>query len=89
MNIKPFPQVVVLKGLGTTETEEGIIIPGEDKKTKPEIGEVVAIGSGKKPFPFDIGDTLVFEKYLRDEIPVFGEEFIFIRFEKLVAKVER
>ena len=47
MNIKPLGERVVIKVLeGEEKTKSGIVIP-DTAKEKPQMGKVMAVGSGK------------------------------------------
>ena len=81
--MKPATKVVICEAEAST-TETGLeLAQGEEKK--PELGKVVAIGIGKKPVVFEIGDTIVFRRYADNRILVRGKEYNFIRFEDIVA----
>jgi chaperonin GroES len=70
MNIRPLYDRIVVKRLeaGDEKTASGLIIP-DSAKEKPQEGEVVAVGQGKrnddgKLIPLDVkaGDRILFGK---------------------------
>jgi chaperonin GroES len=76
---------VIVKRLAEEEkTAGGIIIP-DTAKEKPQEGEVVAVGSGKredgKTVPLDVkaGDRVLFGKYSGTEIQLNGTEHLIMR----------
>ena len=69
----------------------GIIIP-DTAKEKPQEGEVIAVGKGKKNedgkvFPLDVqdGDRILFGKYAGTEIRIDGEELLSMREEEVLG----
>jgi chaperonin GroES len=69
----------------------GIIIP-DTAKEKPQEGEVIAVGKGKKNeegkvFPLDVqeGDRILFGKYSGTEIRIDGEELLIMREEEVLG----
>lgn len=67
------------------KTASGIYIPDTAKKEKPERGEVLAVGPGKRgddneliPVGVKVGDTVVFSKYGYDEVTIDDEEYYLI-----------
>ena len=86
MNIRPLYDRIVVKRIEEQEmTRSGIIIP-DTAKEKPQEGEVMAIGKGKrlddgKMVALDVkaGDRILFGKYSGNEIKLDGIEYIIIR----------
>ena len=85
MKIKPLNDRVIVKRVEEEQkTGGGIIIP-DTAKEKPQEGEVVAVGPGKrdddgKRIALEIkeGDRILFGKYAGTEIKIDGEEHIFM-----------
>jgi len=96
MHIKPLGDRVIVKPLGSEEvTKSGIVLPDTVDKEKPEQGEVIAVGLGKRlesgeiaPMSVKVGDKVVFRKYSPDEIKVDGEEVLVISENDIVGIVE-
>lgn len=76
-----------------TKTDSGIYLP-ETAEEKPQKGKVLAVGpdeltdSGKKKSaPVKAGDTVVYKKWGGSEIKVEGKEYLFARFDDILATV--
>ena len=86
MNIRPLYDRIVLQRIKEEETSRnGIIIP-DSAKEKPQEGEVIAIGKGKrlddgKMVALDVkaGDRILFGKYSGNEIKLDGVDYIVMR----------
>jgi chaperonin GroES len=86
MNIRPLYDRIVVKRIEEKETtSNGIIIP-DSAKEKPQEGEVMAVGRGKrledgKLVALDVkaGDRILFGKYSGNEIKLDGNEYIIMR----------
>ena len=81
VNIQPLADRVVVKAAeAETKTKSGIIIP-DSAKEKPQKGEVVAVGPGKKdePTTVKVGDTILYGKYSGTELTVDGQEYLIMR----------
>jgi chaperonin GroES len=86
MNIRPLYDRIVVKRIEEKETtSHGIIIP-DSAKEKPQEGEVIAVGHGKrledgKLAVLDVkaGDRILFGKYSGSETKVEGTEYIIMR----------
>ncbi len=95
MKIRPLQDRVIVKRLEEEEkTASGIIIP-DTAKEKPQRGEIVAVGPGKKnedgklqPLDVKAGDKVLFSKYAGTEIKVEGEELLIMREDDLMAVIE-
>lgn len=77
------------------KTASGIYIPDTAKKEKPERGEVIAVGPGKRgddneliPVAVKVGDTVVFSKYGYDEVTVEDEEYYLISESNILAVIK-
>ena len=95
MNIRPLHDRVVLKRLEEEETSQGGIIIPDSAKEKPQKGEVLAVGPGKKNedgavVPMDVkkGDKVLFGKYSGNEIKIEGEECLIMREDEILAVIE-
>jgi chaperonin GroES len=86
MRIKPLNDRVIIKRVAEEhKTVGGIIIP-DTAKEKPQEGEVVAVGPGKrdddgKRIALEVkkGDRILFGKYAGTEIKIDGVEHVFMR----------
>ncbi len=77
------------------KTASGIYIPDTAKKEKPERGEVIAVGPGKRgddneliPIAVKVGDTVVFSKYGYDEVNIGDEEYYLISESNILAVIK-
>jgi chaperonin GroES len=95
MKLRPLQDRILVKRVEEeTKTAGGIFIP-ETAKEKPQRGQVVAAGKGKKtedgkvlPLDVKVGDTVLFGKYAGTEIKVEGEELLMMREDDILAVVE-
>ena len=86
MNIRPLYDRIVVKRIEEQETtRNGIVIP-DSAKEKPQQGEVMAIGKGKRledgqmvALDVKVGDRILFGKYSGNEIKLEGAEYIIMR----------
>jgi len=95
MNLQPLEDRIVVR---TAEAEEttvsGLVIP-DTAKEKPQQGEVLAAGPGRRsddsgeliPLDIAVGDTVVYSKYGGTEITVEGEDVLVLRESDVLAKV--
>src|ERR1700680_4077187 len=93
MNIRPLYDRLVVKRIKTTEdkTDSGLFIP-DSAKEKPQEGEVVATGKGKrledgKIVPLDVqtGDRILFGKYSGSDIKIDGTEYMIMREDEVLG----
>jgi chaperonin GroES len=69
----------------------GLYIPDRAKE-KPQRGEVVAIGKGKKteegkllPLDVQVGDQILFGKYSGSDIKLDGNEYLIMREDEILG----
>ena len=89
LSIKPLADRVVVKAQeAEAKTASGIIIP-DTAKEKPQKGEVVAVGIGKKdePMTLKVGDKVLYGKYSGTELNVEGEDFLIMRESDILAVI--
>ena len=93
MNIRPlYDRIVVKRVEGQDEkTVGGLIIP-DSAKEKPQEGEVVAVGKGKRledgkviALDVQVGDRILFGKYSGSEIKLDGEEYLIMREDEVLG----
>ena len=95
MKIRPLQDRVMVRRLEEEEkTSGGIIIP-DTAKEKPQKGEIIAAGPGKrneegKIHPLDVkaGDKVLFSKYAGTEVKVEGEELLIMREDDIMGVIE-
>ena len=81
LSFKPLADRVLVEPAAAEEkTASGIFIP-DTAKEKPQRGEVVAIGTGKKDEPFNvkIGDNVLYGKYSGQEITIDGKDYLIMK----------
>ena len=95
MKIRPLYDHIVVKRIEEQETVKGGIIIPDTAKEKPQEGEVVAVGRGKRledgnvvPLNVQAGDRILFGKYSGSEIKVDGEEFLIMREDDVLGVIE-
>ena len=94
MKIRPMNDRVLVKRVEEkTKTSGGIIIP-DTAKEKPQEGEIVSVGPGKRDeddnrvsLEVKEGDRILFGKYAGTEIKIDGEEHIFMREDDILGIV--
>lgn len=93
-NLKPTPGYIVIEPLeAETKTSTGIYLP-ESAGEKPQKGRVIAIGEDevnekgvKIKSPAKLGDVVVYKKWGGSEVKVEGIEYLFAKFEDILAVV--
>jgi chaperonin GroES len=86
MNIRPLYDRIVVKRITEQETtRNGIVIP-DSAKEKPQEGEVMAVGNGKRledgalrALEVKVGDHVLFGKFSGTETKVIGTEYLIMR----------
>jgi len=96
MNIRPLYDRIVVKRIEdyTEKTAGGLFIP-DSAKEKPQQGEVVAVGQGKrnedgKLIPLDVkaGDRILFGKYSGSDIKIDNNEYLIMREDEVLGVLE-
>jgi chaperonin GroES len=77
-----------------TTSSGGIVIP-DSAAEKPQRGEIIAAGTGKRlesgeiqPLEVKIGDTVLFGKYSGTEVKELGDDMIVMREDDIMGVVE-
>src|ERR1700724_761693 len=93
MKIRPLYDRVVIKRVDDKEgaMRGGLHIP-DSAKEKPQEGEVMAIGKGKRledgklvALDVQVGDRILFGKYSGSDIKLDGEELLIMREEEVLG----
>jgi chaperonin GroES len=95
MKFRPLHDRVVVRRVDAEEkTAGGIIIP-DTAKEKPQQGEVLAVGPGKrdetgKVLPLDVqtGDQILFGKWSGTEVKVDGEDLLIMKEDDNIGVVD-
>jgi chaperonin GroES len=96
MNLQPLEDRIVVRPSEAEETTaSGLVIP-DTAKEKPQQGEVLAVGPGKRSeqtgeliqMDVSVGDTVVYSKYGGTEITVKGEDLLILNARDVLAIVK-
>ena len=94
MNLQPLEDRLVVRPSEADETTvSGLVIP-DTAKEKPQQGEVLAVGPGRRseqtgdliPVDVSVGDVVVYSKYGGTEITVDGEDLLILTSRDVLAK---
>jgi chaperonin GroES len=97
MNLQPLEDRIVVRPSESEETTaSGLVIP-DTAKEKPQQGEVLAAGPGRRsdqtgeliPLDVAVGDTVVYSKYGGTEITIEGEDLLILTGRDVLAKVTK
>ncbi|MFB3920306.1 MAG: co-chaperone GroES [Terriglobia bacterium] len=95
MTVRPLHDRILIKRIEEKETVKGGIIIPDTAKEKPQEGEVVAVGNGKKTeegklIPLDVkaGDRILFGKYSGTEIKLDEQEYLILREDEVLGVIE-
>ena len=95
MNLQPLEDRIVVRPAEAEETTiSGLVIP-DTAKEKPQQGEVLAVGPGRRAensgeliaMELAPGDTVVYSKYGGTEITADGEDVLILTSRDVLAKV--
>ena len=89
-------RIVVRPDVAEATTASGLVIP-DTAKEKPQQGEVLAVGPGRRsettgeliPLDIAVGDTVVYSKYGGTEISADGEDLLILSSRDVLAKVTK
>ncbi len=93
--VVPLTDHIVLKQVRQEEiTSSGLVIP-DSAKEAPQHGLVIAVGPGKRNEKGDLetielqdGDRILYQKYSGQEVAVDSENYIIIRFNDVLARLD-
>jgi chaperonin GroES len=97
MKIRPLYDRVVIKRVEEKgdALRGGLYIP-DSAKEKPQEGEVVAIGKGKRledgklvPLDVQVGDRILFGKYSGSDIKLDGQEYMIMREDEVLGILDK
>ena len=97
MKLHPLDDRIVVRPNESEETTaSGLVIP-DSAKEKPQQGEVLAVGPGRRaessgdvvPMDVAVGDTVVYSKYGGTEIAVDGEDLLILTSRDVLAKIAK
>ena len=95
MKIRPLYDRIVVKRVEQKEQMQGGLYIPDSAKEKPQEGEVVAVGKGKRlengslvPLDVAAGDRILFGKYSGSDIKLDGEEYMIMREDEVLGILE-
>jgi chaperonin GroES len=95
MKLQPLEDRIVVRASEAEETTaSGLVIP-DTAKEKPQQGEVLAVGPGRRsentgeiiPVDVAVGDSVLYSKYGGTEVTVDGEDLLVLSSRDVLAKV--
>ena len=95
MKLRPLQDRILVKRIEEEEkTAGGIFIP-DTAKEKPQMGQIISVGNGKKtedgkviPVDLKAGDKVLFGKYSGTEVKVEGDDFLIMREDDILGVIE-
>jgi len=95
MKIRPLHDRVIVKRIEEERKSAGGIVIPDTAAEKPDQGEIVAVGKGKKDdngkliaIDVKVGDKVLFGKYSGQTVKVKGDELLVMREEDLMGVIE-
>jgi chaperonin GroES len=95
-SIRPLHDRVIIRRIEEQEQIRGGIIIPDSAREKPQEGEVIAAGNGKKldsgeriPLEVKEGDRVLFGKYAGTEVKLDGEDYLIMREDDILGIIER
>jgi chaperonin GroES len=92
MKIRPLYDRIVVKRIETKEQMQGGLYIPDSAKEKPQEGEVVATGKGKRledgsvvPLDVQVGDRILFGKYSGSDIKLDNDEYLIMREDEVLG----
>jgi chaperonin GroES len=94
MKLQPLEDRIVVRPAEAEETTiSGLVIP-DTAKEKPQQGEVLAVGPGRRaensgeliPLDIAVGDTIIYSKYGGTEVTIDGEDLLILSSRDVLAK---
>ena len=96
MKIRPLYDRIVVKRVEETEKMQGGLYIPDSAKEKPQEGEVVAIGKGKRledgkvvALDVTVGDRILFGKYSDSDIKLDNEEYLIMREDEVLGILDQ
>ena len=95
MNIRPLHDRVIVKRIEEERKSAGGIVIPDTAAEKPDQGEVMAVGPGKKnedgkvsPVDVKVGDKVLFGKYSGQEFKLEGQDLLHMREDDVIGIVD-
>ena len=95
MKIRPLYDRIFVKRIEQHEQKQGALYIPDTAKEKPQEGEVLAVGKGKRledgkviALDVQVGDKILFGKYSGSDIKLDGEEVLIMREDEVLGILE-
>jgi len=95
MDIRPLHDRIVVKRIEEKETMRGGLYIPDSAKEKPQEGEVIAVGKGKRtedgkllPLDLKVGDRILFGKYSGSDIKIGDNDYLIMREDEVLGVLE-
>ena len=92
MKIRPLYDRIVVKRIEEKEQMRGGLFIPDSAKEKPQEGEVVAVGKGKRledgkviALDVQVGDRILFGKYSGSDIKLDSDEYLIMREDEVLG----
>jgi chaperonin GroES len=96
MKIRPLYDRIVVKRIEQQEQMHGGLYIPDSAKEKPQEGEVVAVGKGKRledgklvPLDVQVGDRILFGKYSGSDIKLDQDEYLIMREDEVLGILDQ
>ena len=96
MNIQPLADRILIRRIEEQETIRGGIIIPDTAKEKPQEGEVIAVGPGRKTeegkvIALDVkaGDRVLIGKYSGTDVKIDGTEYVILREDEVLGILKK
>lgn len=96
MNMRPLHDRVVVKRIEQREEKLGSLYIPDSAKEKPQEGEVIAVGKGKRDDKGEVhaldvkaGDRILFGKYSGSDIKMDGQEYLIMREDEILVVLDK
>jgi chaperonin GroES len=94
MKFRPLGDRVLIRALDEAEQKVGGIIIPDTAKERPQKGEVIEVGDGRrteegKRVPLEVkkGDRILYGKYAGTEIRLEGDEYLILSESEILARI--
>lgn len=95
MNIRPLDNRVIVQRFDTAVDKVGMIYIPDAAKERPNQGDVIAAGPGKRlengqrcSMAVQVGDKILFGKYSGTDVKVNGKELLIVREDEILGVME-
>ena len=92
--VKPLGDRIFIKVSASDEKTAGGILLPDTAQEKPQQGEVIAVGPGRRsesgdliPMDIAVGDVVVYSKYGGTEISNDGQDYLILNARDVLAKI--